>query len=63
MIFAEKVEFYAKGGEFAQSWKTSQNVTFFALKACAVQFKSQNDPSEGPKHQNLVKIMKFHENG
>ena len=41
----------------------SRNVTFFALKACAVQFKSQNDPSEEPKQQNLVKIMKFHENG
>ena len=56
-IFREKSENHAK------SLQTSQNVTFFALKACAVQLKLQNDPSEAPKHQNLMKIMKFHEMG
>jgi len=54
-IFREKSENHAK------SLQTSQNVTFFALKACVGQLKSQNDPSEAPKHQNLMKIMKFHE--
>ena len=50
-----------KSNFLLKTWKMSRNLTFFALKACAAELKSQKDPSEAPKQQNLVKIMEFHE--
>ena len=63
MKFHAKSIFREKSENHAKSLQTSQNVTFFALKACAALLKSQNDPSEGPKHQNLVKSWNFVEFG